>query len=257
MAQTIVTLTNKPAWIEISSPDAAASRDFYAKLFGWAIEVSEDPQYGGYAIARIGEKSVAGIGPKQSPETPTAWGVYIGTDDVERLTKQVEAAGGTALMAPFDVGDQGRMAVYADPSGAVISAWQASAMRNFLADAPNALGWVELNARGVERAIEFYTSVFGWTTEVSEIPGQGPYTEFQVDGQSIAGATEMNPQMPTNIPSYWMVYFNVTDIDGAFQKAIGLGATEMMEPQEYPGGRFAILSDPHGASFGLLRSERS
>jgi predicted enzyme related to lactoylglutathione lyase len=256
MAQTTVTLTNKPAWIELSSLDAAASRDFYARLFGWEIDISEDPQYGGYGIARIGEQSVAGIGPKQSPETPTAWGVYIGTDDVDALTKQVEAAGGTALMAPFDVGDQGRMAVYADPSGAVISAWQATAMRNFVADAPNALGWVELNAREVDKAIAFYTSVFGWTTKVSDIPGQAPYTEFQVDGESIAGATEMNPQMSANIPSYWMVYFNVTDVDGAYQKAIGLGATEMMEPQEYPGGRFAILSDPHGASFGLLRSSQ-
>jgi len=216
--------------------------------------VSEDPQYGGYGIARIGEQSVAGIGPKQSPETPTAWGVYIGTDDVDRLTKQVEAAGGTALAAPFDVGDQGRMAVFADPTGAVISAWQASQMRNFLSNGPNSLGWAELNARGVEKAIDFYRTVFGWKTEVSEVPGQGPYTEFQVDGESIAGATEMNPMMPAGIPSYWMAYFDVDDVDAAYQKALGLGATQMMEPQEYPGGRFAILNDPHGASFGILKS---
>jgi predicted enzyme related to lactoylglutathione lyase len=257
MAQATVTLTNKPARIELSSPDPAASGDFYARLFGWQIDVSPDPQYGGYGIATIGERSVAGIGPKQSPQTPTAWGVYIGTEDVDRLTKQVEAAGGTALAAPFDVGDQGRMAVFADPSGAVISAWQASAMRNFLANAPNALGWVELNARGVEAAIEFYRSVFGWTTKISDnIQGQPAYTEFQVDGESIAGAMEMNPQMPADIPSYWTVYFDVTDVDGAYQKAIGLGASEMMEPQEYPGGRFAILRDPQGASFGLLKSAR-
>jgi uncharacterized protein len=257
MAQATVTLTNKPAWIELSTPDAASSRDFYGQLFRWQIDVSPDPQYGGYAIARIGERSVAGIGPKQSPEAPTAWGVYIGTDDVDRLAHTVKAAGGSVLADPFDVGDQGRMAVFADPTGAVISAWQASAMRNFAANLPNTLGWVELNARGVGRAIEFYKAVFGWTTKLSDnIQGQPAYTEFQVDGESIAGAMEMNPLQPAEIPSYWMAYFDVSDVDGTFQRAIGLGATEMMEPQEYPGGRFAILRDPQGASFGLLKSQR-
>jgi len=67
---------------------------------------------------------------------------------------------------------------------------------------------------------------------------------------------EMNPDTPAEIPSHWMVYFDVSDVDAAFKKAIGLGASEMMEPQDYPGGRFAILSDPQGASFGLLRSNR-
>jgi predicted enzyme related to lactoylglutathione lyase len=258
MAQATLTLLNRPAWIELSSSDASASRDFYTNLFGWQIDVSPDPEYGGYAIARIGEQSVAGIGPKQSEQAPTAWGLYIGTDDVDALAPRIQAAGGTILAAPFDVGDQGRMAVFQDPSEAVISAWQASAMRNFLANAPNALGWGELNARGVGRAIDFYRDVFGWTTKISDnIEGQPAYTEFQIDGESIAGAMEMNPNMPADIPSYWMVYFDVSDVDAAFQKAIGFGASEMMEPQEYPGGRFAILSDPQGASFGLLKSERA
>ena len=130
-------------------------------------------------------------------------------------------------------------------------------MRKFLANAPNALGWAELNARGVGRAIDFYRDVFGWTTKISDMgEGQPPYAEFQVDGESIAGATEMSPDMPAEIPSYWMVYFEVSDVDASFEKAVGLGASQMMEPQDYPGGRFAILSDPQGASFGLLRSSR-
>ena len=124
LATTATATLNKPAWVELSSPDAAASRDFYARLFGWQIEVSPDPQYGGYAMAKIGGDDAAGIGPKQMPEAPTAWGLYIGTDDVNGLAQRVKDAGGTVIAEPFDVGDQGRMAVFADPSGAVISAWQ-------------------------------------------------------------------------------------------------------------------------------------
>jgi hypothetical protein len=45
----------------------------------------------------------------------------------------------------------------------------------------------------------------------------------------------------------------VEDVDAGFRKAIDLGAKELLPPQEFPGGRFAIVSDPEGASFGLLK----
>ena len=59
-------------------------------------------------------------------------------------------------MAPFDVGDQGRMAVFQDPAGAFISAWQGTRMGGFQTNAPNSFSWAELNARGVEKALPFY-----------------------------------------------------------------------------------------------------
>src|SRR5205823_4872681 len=146
MPETTTKTATKFVWVELSAPDAAAARDFYGKLFGWNVEVNPDPQYGGYALAKIGDAQVAGIGPKQSEQAPTAWGLYVGTDDVDELAKKVPGAGGTVVAPAFDVGDQGRMAVFADPTGAVISAWQAAKMRNFLSNAPNTLGWAELNA---------------------------------------------------------------------------------------------------------------
>ena len=258
MQQTVTSLKNRPAWIDLSSPDPQASRDFYAKLLGWQIEVSDDPQYGGYATARIGERSVGGIGPKQDPGAPTAWLLYIGTDDIDALARDVANAGGTVVVEPFDVGKQGRMAVFQDPCGAFISAWQSAPgthASTFLAGAPNAFGWAELNARGVERAIPFYEQVFGWTHRSSETgAGQPPYNEFLLDGESILGAWEMNPAVPAQVPSYWQVYFTVADLDATYENALELGAREMVGPSDYPGGRFAIVIDPQGASFGLLQA---
>ena len=246
---------NRPVWVDLSSSDADASRDFYAKLFGWDVEVNPDPQYGGYGLARIGRKDVAGVGPKMSPEAPTAWNFYIGSDDAEATAQKVQAAGGTVIAAPFDVGDQGRMAVFQDPTGAFISVWQTTQMGGFQTDAPGSYGWAELSARGLERAIPFYEQVFGWSTRTSPMgEGQGDYTEFQVDGQSVAGGLEISPGLPAEVPSYWMVYFAVDDVDDAFRRAIDGGATEMVAPQEFPGGRFAIVSDPQGAMFGLLKT---
>ena len=84
--------------------------------------------------------------------------------------------------------------------------------------------------------------------------GQPMYTEFQLDGQSVAGAWEMNPMVPAEVPSYWQVYFAVEDVDSAFRKAIDAGASELLPPQDFPGGRFAIVSDPQGSSLGLLKT---
>jgi predicted enzyme related to lactoylglutathione lyase len=256
MAETKTAIANKPTWVDLATTDAAASREFYSKVFGWKIEVNPDPQYGGYGMAEVGGKRVAGIGPKMAPEAPTAWSVYIGTDDADALAKKVEAAGGKVLAPPFDVGDQGRMATFADPSGGVISAWQAGAMNSPMpvGDA-NTFGWAELNARGVDKALPFYQKVFGWTVKTSDLgPDSPPYNEFQLDGESIAGGTEMSKQAPAEMPSYWLVYFAVDDVDKSFKAATQAGGREMVAPMDFPGGRFAIVSDPQGAAFGLLKS---
>ncbi|MFI5225044.1 MAG: VOC family protein [Candidatus Limnocylindrales bacterium] len=251
---TATALANKPAWVDLASSDAAASRDFYGRLFGWDVQVNPDPQYGGYALAKVDGSDVAGIGPQMTPGSPTAWMVYIGTDDIDGLATKVQKAGGTVIAPAFDVGDQGRMAVYQDPSGAFISAWQPTGMPQFRAYEPNSFGWAELNARGADTAIAFYHDVFGWahTTEPMG-EGQPPYTTFTLDGERVAGGMEMNPMVPAEVPSYWMAYFDVDDVDAAYQRAIEGGAHELVAPGEFPGGRFAIVSDPLGAAFGLLK----
>jgi uncharacterized protein len=258
MAETAVSVVNKPAWIDLASTDPAGSRDFYSRVFGWQVEVNPDPQYGGYARAKVGGRDVAGIGPKMAPEAPTAWTVYVGTEDAEGLAQKVKSAGGTVLAGPMQVGDQGTMAVFADPTGAVIAAWQAAAMGGFSVGAANGFGWAELNSRGLDKALAFYRAVFGWDARMSPM-GEGlpPYTEFLLGQDSVAGGMEMNSMVPAQVPSYWMVYFAVDDVDTTFARAKGAGAQEMLAPQDFPGGRYAILSDPQGAVFGLLRVSRT
>jgi predicted enzyme related to lactoylglutathione lyase len=254
MAETVTAVINKPAWVDLSTKDPAAARAFYSKVFGWDVEVNPDPQYGGYGLAKVEGKDAAGIGGTMSPDQPTAWNVYIGTDDIEALARDVTAAGGTVAAPPFDVGDQGRMAVFRDPAGAFISAWQGSRMGGFQTDGPNTFGWAELNARGVDSALPFYQKVFGWDPKSSDSPEQ-PYTEFQVDDNSIGGATEMNPMVPAEVPSYWLVYFGVKDVDTSHRAALDAGGRELLAPIDFPGGRMSVISDPQGAAFGLMKTE--
>jgi predicted enzyme related to lactoylglutathione lyase len=255
MAETTTKLTNQVAWVDLASKDAEASRTFYSSLFGWDVQVNPDPQYGGYARAKLGGNDAAGIGPAQDPNAPPAWSIYIGTDDLADLAQRVTAAGGTVIAPPFPVGDQGQMAVFQDPTGAFISAWQAAQMGGFQTTGESAFGWAELNTRGIDQATEFYGTVFGWTHDTMPSGGgeMPDYTTFYLSGDRVAGAMPMDAAMPEAVPSYWMPYFVASDVDGAFDRAKALGAQEMVPPTDFPGGRFAIVSDPQGAMFGLMR----
>jgi predicted enzyme related to lactoylglutathione lyase len=153
----------------------------------------------------------------------------------------------------MDVGDSGRMSVFRDPMGTFISAWQPRAMGGFAGVGDNRFGWAELNARGVENALPFYRAVFGWSVKSSEMgEGMPPYREFQLDGESVAGALEMPGMVPAEVPNHWLVYFSAGSVDATHSRAVELGAKELLAPTDYPGGRFSVVADPQGAAFGLL-----
>ncbi len=258
MADAKTFVVNAPAWVDLSSTDPAAAREFYTKLFGWKAEPEKDPEAGGYAVARLGGKDIAGIGGKQPGDSsPSAWAVYIGTREVDSLSKKVEAEGGKVIAPPFDVLDSGRMAVFQDPSGAFISAWQPKTMNGFeVQGKAGSFAWAELNSRGLDKAEPFYEKVFGWGEKKSPMgEGMGDYTEFKLHDESIVGALEMMPMVPKEVPSYWLVYFAADDVDKTHKQAVELGARELLPPQDYPGGRYSIVSDPQGAAFGLMKTE--
>jgi predicted enzyme related to lactoylglutathione lyase len=257
MAEAKTAVAHKPVWTDLSTSDPEGARKFYSSVFGWKVEVNPDPQYGGYALAKAGGKDVAGIGPKQMDEAPTAWTVYIGTANAAETAKKAEAAGAKIIAPVMEVGDQGHMAIIQDPSGAYLGLWQAGKMQGSQSTGVSSMGWAELNARGFNKAEPFYKNLFGWGEKKTPASAENPteYTEFQLHGDSIAGGMEMNPMVPKEVPSYWMVYFNVDNVDKAFDKVIEHGGKEMLSPMDMPGGRFAIVSDPQGAAFGLLKME--
>ena len=254
MAETKTSVVGAPAWLDLSSSDAQGSRDYYSKVFGWKVEVNPDPQYGGYAMAQLNGKDVAGIGPAMSPGAPTAWTVYIGVKNADETAKKATEAGGKVIAPVMNIGSQGRMLVIQDPSGGVLGAWEPGEMKGAgVMQAPNSMVWAELNSRGVDQAIPFYKEVFGWTEKKSEMPeGQPPYSEFQQHGESVGGATAMNPMVPAEVPSYWLAYFGSDNVDKKYEEALAAGGKEMLPPMDFPGGRFAIVQDPQGAAFGIL-----
>jgi predicted enzyme related to lactoylglutathione lyase len=116
-----------PCWIDTTQPDPEAAAAFYADLFGWELEDAMPPgSPGKYYVARLGGRDVAAVSSQQEGAPPAAaWNTYVWVTDADETADKVRAAGGDVLSAPFDVPGAGRMAVFADPDGAVFSVWQA------------------------------------------------------------------------------------------------------------------------------------
>ena len=241
-----------PSWVDIGT-DVEPAKRFYSSLFNWSTEDAGPPELtGGYGFFQKDGKMIAGYGPQQG-EGPPYWSTYVSVADADQTAKEVESAGGTVIMAPMDVMAAGRMAVFQDPQGAFISAWQAGEhIGAQLVNEPGALCWNELNSRDVKGAKDFYRSAFGWDP-VTHADGPMPYTEFQLNGQSIAGLMDMPPMVPAEVPSYWLVYFAVADTDATVAKAEELGGTVRMPPMDLPVGRLSVLVDPQGATFAVIR----
>lgn len=243
-------LPGRTNWIDLGSPDPAASAAFYSALFGWTVvELGSD--MGGYRMCLLGDRFVAGLGPQQSPGQPY-WTTYFGVESVEAAATKIEAAGGKVVMPAMDVMDQGRMAVAADPTGAMFSVWQPLAHKGI--GVHSVLGthcWSELMTRDVDRAGAFYSKVFGWAIEnVTEMH----YTLFKIGDEQIGGMLTIDENFPADMPANWVVYFYTEDIAGTVATATGLGASVIMPPTPIEGiGQFAVIADPHGAVFNLLQ----
>lgn len=250
MTQAPARVAGLPIWVDVSSPDLEKSKEFYIGLFGWTAFSVPDPAAGGYGFFQLDGKAVAGFGPTFDPSQPPVWNHYVGTTDADETLKKVAEAGGTIVMPAMDVMGQGRMAVFQDPTGAFCSLWQTITMGGAeLFNVPGAFSWSELSTRDIAGAKDFYPKVFGWGVKDSP---DGSYTEWQIEGRSIAGGMQMTPDFPAQVPPYWLLYFNVSNAQESVDKATALGGKVVMGPMDSPQGPFAVLQDPVGAVFAVI-----
>lgn len=246
-----------PSWIDLSSPDPEASATFYGEVMGWrATEPGPVAETGGYRMFEQDGKSVGGLMGHMQGGQPTAWATYISVADADETVEKVRAAGGSVVVEPMDVTDIGRMAVFADPTGAVLGVWQPKTFAGAgLVNEPNSLCWNEVLTRDIEANKRFYPAVFGWGMRR---PGFEPvpesYVVWELGGREIGGMMEMtDARFPSDVPPHWAVCFAVADCDAITAKAREQGGTVVMEPMDMPIGRFAGFVDPQGASFSVMQ----
>jgi len=245
-------------WVDLSTSDVEAAREFYTGMFGWDGTDVPTPMGPVYTMFRIDGRLVAGMGPQPpgmaAAGVPSMWNSYIMVEDVDAVLDHVVAAGGTVTMPGMDVMTEGRMAMIADPSGAVVGLWQPQDHRGAeLFNVPGALTWNELQTRDLDAATPFYERVFGWRWAPMDDSGYlvGHLDTKEGEDTSNCGAMATPPGVPAEAPSLWNVYFAVADCDASVTRATELGGTVFLPAMAMGPGRFAGISDPTGAMFLL------
>lgn len=251
-----------PSWVDLMSPDVDASKAFYSALFGWDTrDEFDDDGNRIYVDFSLDGKSVCGLGGQQPgmEGMPAIWNSYVAVDDAEAIVARVDAAGGKVMMPPMTVmEDVGKMAIFADPTGAAFSVWEAGThIGAGVVNETNTYSWNELVTRDVETAKRFYSEVFGWEYDAMEMGPMGTYNVIKGGEEGgLGGLMSMPEGMPDQVPNHWMVYFLVEDVDAAVAKVAELGGQQVQEPFDAPGvGRIAIVHDPHGGSFSVMTPE--
>ena len=259
-----------PCWIDTAQPDPVAAASFYGALFGWEFEDRMPAGAPGqYFVARLRGRDVAAVGSQFDTATPVpAWSTYIWVDSAEETAAKVVGAGGTVLGAPFDVLDAGRMAVCADPAGALFHLWEPGAHRGAEAvNEPGTWNWSILSTSDLEGSKAFYGAVFGWEADDMEfggvmwrLPGYADFLE-QFDpglrqrhsefGAPTGFSDAIGWMMPVDPgqPPHWSVTFSVDDADAVVAEAVELGGAIVGTPVDNGVVRTAVLTDPQGAAF--------
>jgi predicted enzyme related to lactoylglutathione lyase len=241
-----------PCWADLGAPDTAKATEFYSDILGWTIQPG-GPETGGYSVAELNGRGVAGIGPKMGPpEAPAMWLTYLATSDADATAAKIKGAGGQLVTEPMDVMDAGRMAVAVDPAGAVFGVWQARAFPGAqIVNEPGAMLWNEQMSRDFEGSKAFYAAVFGY--EYGDMSGDGfSYATFKVDGRDVGGIGDLHPGVPASTPAAWRVYFGTADTDASVARVQANGGSVTREPIDHPYGRMATVADDQGALFSLL-----
>jgi uncharacterized protein len=259
-----------PCWVDTSQPDPRAAVSFYQGLFGWEFEnAMPDGSDGAYYVARLRGKDAAAIGSQSEGGAPAAtWNTYIWADSADEAASKVRAAGGRVMSEPFDVMDAGRMAVCADPEGAVFSVWEARRHKGAqIVNEPGSVNFNGLNVHDIDGAKSFYGSVFGWETldiagagQAWRLPGYGGFLEQRDpdlrDRMASSGApagfedvvATLSP-IADDQPAHWSVTFAVDDADAIAAKAAELGGQVVVPPFDAPWVRMTMITDPQGATF--------
>jgi uncharacterized protein len=245
---TAASTVGKFVWHEQVSPAPKEAQDFYTQLFGWDTEVFK-PGEVDYTMIASGGQTHGGFSTAMEGAPPPHWLSHVRVENLDETIEKAKIAGGKLAAGPFEMGEVGRIAIIADPQGAYISAYEPE---QGAAASEGVFVWDELGTTDADDAQRFYEEVFGWTTSDMG-PDYGGYRIFNRGETGIAGLMALPDD---SLQPHWQPYVAVDDPDATTAKANELGGSTLMEPMDVPEvGRIAVLRDPQGATFGIIKPE--
>ncbi len=247
--------TGRFVWYELLTSDPHAAITFYTKIVGWGTQLwpgGEQP----YTMWTAHDTPIGGV--MLLPEDAKKMGArphwlgYLSTPDVDATVAHSTELGGKVLNPGMDLPEIGRIAILADPQGAVFAAFTpANPMPSGRFEPKQGdFSWHELATTDHAGAFAFYSALFGWEkTESMDMGEMGIYQMFGYEGQTIGGMMAKPSEMP--VPA-WLYYAKVPDV-GQLVKAVQQNGGRVLNgPMEVPDGDIvAQCEDPQGAAFAI------
>lgn len=241
-------------WYEHRTKDPRRAQGFYGEVVGWKTQpFGDDGKY----VMWVGSQGPLG-GVMELPEAaakmgaPPHWMAHVQVANVDATVEKVKSLGGKIYNGPEEVPTVGRFAIVADPQGAAISVFtpEKPMERHDLVQ-PGEFAWNELVTSDLDAGWSFYEKVFGWKkVEDMDMGPMGIYRTFGLGEEMVGGMMKAPDGMP--MPTAWLYYVGVDDLDAAIARATKQGAKVISGPMDIPGGgRIAQLFDDQGAAFAL------
>jgi len=222
-------------WVELATPDRAASLAFYSGLFGWSA-VDQEMALSGraftYSIVRLGERYVGSVyellAEQRERGVAPHWLPYLAVASVDRAVRRAEDLGAACLVDPVEILQAGRTSVLEDPTGASFAVWEARNLLGFqVRDEPGSPCWFELVTADGKAAAEFYGALFGWT---SRLPANGaPEAGLLLRGDHPVAGVTMHPAGRDQAPR-WTTHFGVADRGASCRTIEKAGGTVELVP---------------------------
>jgi hypothetical protein len=235
-------------WYELMTTDPSAAIAFYGEVAGWKTEPWKD----GYTMFAASQGPLGGVMAK--PGQQPAWTGNVVVDDVDAAAAVAQKRGGRVAWGPEDIPEVGRVALLADPQGALISVFKPVRSDAPLRDDTKAgeFDWHELVTDDKAAAFAFYSELFGWKKiEEHDMGPMGTYLIYGIGDKQLGGMFTKVAEMKA-MPTAWQYYVNVADIDAATKRVASNGGKVLRGPMPVPGGtRITQCLDPQGAAFAL------
>ncbi len=249
-------------WFDLMTPDVEGAKAFYGEVIGWKTQPYADaPADKPYTMWLVGELPIGGVMtlPEEAAKmgAPPHWMAYTTVEDTDAAAKKVTELGGKIYKEPWDIPNVGRVAIVADPQGAVFAIFKPTGEMKVGGDAVGEIGWSELNTTDYESAWKFYSELFGWKHKSSfDMGPDGTYFMWHDATEGTRGGMS-NVAKKMNIPPHWLYYVTVEDIDATVERVKNSGGKIMNGPMEVPGGdKIAQCADPQGAHFAIYAENK-
>jgi predicted enzyme related to lactoylglutathione lyase len=116
---------------------------------------------------------------------------------------------------------------------------------------PGTIGWIDLTVDDAPRVRDFYSEVVGWKSEPVQMDGYDDYTMVSPDDSEPRAGVCHARGANAELPSTWLMYINVTDLDESLRKCTELGGSILAGPRSMGQSRYCIIRDPAGAHCAL------